>query len=135
MHILWGFRRYIAEGSSTRWRQSNPNYRFSEKKKDETTTDENGYFEFPARFERHAVNILPQEFVAGQEITVTVDDQEVEIWSGIKRNRDENAEARGAPLSLLCELENETKLIHVNNQPFFTRCIWNVEPDVIDNGF
>lgn len=97
---------------------------------DETRTDENGYFEMPAVFERTVTKFLPQEFVARQVIEVNYNDQKIDIWSGVKRTSEENSEARGGKLEVSCELaQEELDLIEVNGSPIFSRCIWDVEPD------
>lgn len=103
-------------------------------KTDETQTDENGYFEFPAIYERSITKFLPQEFVAKQDITAHYNGQEIKVWDGIKRKPEENVESRGKPLLVECELLTEEKLIIVNNGPIHSRCIWNVEPDASRRG-
>jgi hypothetical protein len=107
----------------------------SRKKEDETVSDENGEFELPAIFERSILNVLPQEFAAGQEVVVHYENKEYRIWSGVKREPEENSESRGKPLAVTCELNSERKFIQVNNNPIFTMCTWDVEPDIIDTGF
>ncbi len=97
---------------------------------DETTTDENGYFEMPAIFDRVLLaKILPMEFAVPQEIFVYVDGKEFDIWSGVKRERQENAESKGKPLIVECDLERERKPIDVSGGFVFSRCTWDVEPD------
>lgn len=107
----------------------------SKDKTDETRTDENGYFEMPAVFERTITKFLPQEFVAKQVIVVDYDNQQYDIWSGVKRTPDENAEARGESLEVSCELTQEKNLKQVNHSPIISRCIWAAEPDQSDTGF
>ncbi len=101
----------------------------NKKTNEEAYTDENGYVEFPSRFERSVLNILPREFAAGQAIDVYVDGKEYTIWSGIKRNTGENAEGNGAPIDLRCELTKKREFITVNRQTFYTQCDWKVERD------
>lgn len=108
---------------------------YQKKETDRTRTDERGYFEMPARFERSISSLLPQEFAVGQLVTVTVNDVDYVIWDGVKRIRDENSEARGKPLIVTCDVENELKAIEVDGQPFVTKCIWDVVPDKVDKGF
>lgn len=102
---------------------------------DETTTDEKGYFEFPARFERSIAAVLPQEFVVGQSIFVTHESNEYKIWAGVKRKKYENSETDGDPIKLTCELEQEREAIFVKNQSFITQCKWNVTPNELKTGF
>jgi hypothetical protein len=104
-------------------------------KTDETVTDENGYFKFPAMFERTITKHLPMEFVASQTIVVFHDGKEHKIWSGVKRNPNENIEARGKLLVVTCELNSEKKFVQVNNSPIISLCMWDVEPDIINTGF
>lgn len=102
---------------------------------DETTTDKDGYFEFPGIFERAVTKFLPQEFVVSQEITVVHNEKNYRIWVGVKRKPEENAEAKGRPLIIDCELNSEKRFIQVNGGPIMTFCTWDVEADVIDTGF
>jgi len=96
---------------------------------DETTSDENGYFEFDAKFTHSLTSMLPQEFAASQKINVHYDGKTYEMWSGVKRVPEENSESRGKPLVVECELSSEEKLIKVNRSPIFSLCTWDVEPD------
>jgi len=96
---------------------------------DETTTDENGNFEFEAQFTRTITKFLPQEFVASQVILVHHEGKEYEMWAGVKRKPEENIESRGKPLIVKCELNSERKVIEVNSSPIISLCTWDVEPD------
>lgn len=96
---------------------------------DETTTDKNGMFEFPAVFSRTITKYLPQEFAVSQEIVVHYDGKEFRMWSAVKRKPEENTESRGKPLVVECELHREETMIKVNNSPIFSLCTWDVEPD------
>ncbi len=97
---------------------------------DETTTDEKGYFSMPAVFDKVILaKILPMEFSVSQQIYVYHAGEEYKIWSGVKRSREENAESRGKPLIVECDLARETELIEVNGGPIFSKCKWDVEPD------
>lgn len=107
----------------------------SGEKTDEAVTDAHGFFEFPAVFERTITKFLPQEFVVKQEIFVHYNQKKYEIWAGVKRKPEENAESRGKALIVECELNSEKKFIQVNNSPIISLCTWDVEPDVIDTGF
>lgn len=101
----------------------------SRDKVDETYTDENGYFEMPAVFQRTITRFLPQEFTATQHIVVHYMGDEYKMWSAVKRDPSENAESKGKNLIVTCELNSEESLIKVNNSPIFTLCKWDVEPD------
>jgi hypothetical protein len=104
-------------------------------KVDHTYTDDKGYFEMPAVFQRTVTKFLPQEFVAKQDIVVQYNGNSYDIWSGVKRTPEENAEARGEPLNVQCELNSEKSFKQVNNSPYISRCTWPTEPDDIDTGF
>lgn len=97
-------------------------------KTDYTYTDENGYFEMPAVFQRTVTKFLPQEFVANQDIFVDYMNKNYRIWSSVKRTPEVNSESRGKDLVVECELNSEETLITVNNSPIFSLCKWNVEP-------
>lgn len=96
---------------------------------DETLTDERGYFEFPAMFERTVTKFLPMEFVASQKMMVQHQGIEYEMWNSVKRKREENTESRGKPLVVVCELNSEEKSIVVDRVPIHSLCVWDVEPD------
>lgn len=96
---------------------------------DETSTNENGYFEFPAVFKRTVAKYLPQEFASKQEIVVHYKGEEYRIWSAVKRKPEEGIESRGKPLVVQCELNSEETMIKVNNSPIFSLCTWDVVPD------
>lgn len=98
-------------------------------KKDETTTDENGYFELPPMYERTVTKLLPMEFAASQSIMVILKDKEYEIWSSVKRSPEENSESKGKKMNVTCELLSEERSFMVNRVPIHTRCVWDVEID------
>jgi hypothetical protein len=72
----------------------------------------------PALFVRSIAKYLPQEFVVGQSIKVVVGDKEDQIWSGVKRKKEENTESRGEPLIVTCDLSNKKEIIRVNGSVF-----------------
>ena len=96
---------------------------------DETTTDEDGHFHFPAAYERTITKYLPQEFVSDQDIYVHYNGQEYHMWSSVKRSPDENTESRGKPLVVSCELNSEETMIFVDRVSIFSLCTWDVVPD------
>jgi 5-hydroxyisourate hydrolase-like protein (transthyretin family) len=100
---------------------------------DETVTDEKGYFEFPAvHRNNYAGNILPMEFVVSQLIMAHHEGKEYEMWAGVKRKPEENAESRGKPLVVSCELGlEELNYKGVNGSPITSLCTWDAEPDPI----
>lgn len=99
-------------------------------KVDETTTDNRGYFKMPAVYDRSiAGKILPMEFSVPQQIFVYVDEKEYEIWSGVKRKREENSESSGNPLVVKCELSGEQKIVSVSGGFVSSLCTWDFTPD------
>jgi hypothetical protein len=98
---------------------------------DETTTDENGYFEFSAVYRNNYAGVLlPMEFVVSQLIVAHHEGNTYEMWAGVKRKPEENAEARGKPLLVSCELGLEEKYyIWVDGSPINSLCTWDVESD------
>jgi len=69
------------------------------------------------------------EFAVSQVILVHYKESEYKMWSGVKRTEEENAESRGKPLVVECELNSEEELITVNRSPIFSLCKWDVESD------
>lgn len=98
-------------------------------KADETTTDKSGRFEFKPIFERTITKFLPMEFVVSQQIDVYYKGAKYEMWSGVKREPDENTESRGEPLIVECELASEEQLKIVNGSSIFSLCKWDAESD------
>jgi mRNA-degrading endonuclease HigB of HigAB toxin-antitoxin module len=98
-------------------------------KVDETRTDQQGYFEMPAVFQRTVTQFLPQEFVANQEVVVDHQGKKYRVWSAVKRNPGEDSEARGKPFIVRCELNSAERGLIVDRSPIHTLCLWDVEPD------
>jgi hypothetical protein len=98
---------------------------------DETTTDENGYFEFsPVYQEKSLLGFLPVEFAIKQDIIAFKSGKEYGLWSAVKRSKKANSESRGKPLVVTCELTlPERNYITVENGPIFSLCTWDVEAD------
>lgn len=97
---------------------------------DETTTDNNGYFALPAVIQRKVfTGLIPAEFVVPSEIHVTYQDTEYFIWTSTKRKPEQNAENRGKPLIVQCELTNEERGFFISGTPITTICIWDAEVD------
>ncbi|UZJ45655.1 DUF4198 domain-containing protein [Marinimicrobium sp. C6131] len=94
-----------------------------EPQQDRTTTDENGYFTFPAAFERSIMNrALPIELVIAQGIYVETEGEVKKIWSNSKREPEENAELGGQPINLSCELTNDMKITRQYGSIMNTLC-------------
>ena len=97
---------------------------------DETSTDEHGYFTMPAvRQKSILAKLFWMDFGVSQEIHVIHEGMKHEIWSGVKNDPAENAESRGKPLVVSCELTRERSMITVNRGTIFGKCTWDVEPD------
>lgn len=99
-------------------------WEWNDLKEDSTTTDDDGNFEFPAVFERSVTRLLPVELVIAQGLYVNVDGKETQFWSNSKREPEENAEFRGKPISLMCELTNEMKIYEDFGSIMRTLCTW-----------
>lgn len=97
---------------------------------DETFTDEEGYFSMPAIWERNLLSrVFPMEFVVPQEIVVEYKGVQYDIWSSVKRTREENSESHGKPLIVQCELSDPERSFRSKGTFFSTRCTWDVEID------
>ncbi|MDF1642537.1 DUF6795 domain-containing protein, partial [Thalassolituus oleivorans] len=84
----------------------------------------------PAVFDQSFLGkFLPGEFVAPQQIFVKYEGEEYKIWEGVKRTKEENAEARGQALVVLCELSSEHEPIIINGGFYFTQCDWGAVSD------
>ena len=105
-------------------------------KSDEARTDGQGHFSMEPLFDRSVIGkILPMEFVVSQQMVLLYQGSEYKIWTGIKRSPEENAEARGKPLVVSCELSQEERNIDVEGSYYLTRCSWDVEPDAPRGGY
>ena len=89
---------------------------------DSTTTNENGYFEFPAVFEFSIARFLPIELVIGQGLYVVIDGEEKKIWSNSKREPEENAEYGGKNFNASCDLDAEERLVKDYGSLMVTKC-------------
>lgn len=93
-------------------------------KEETTTTNDEGEFEFAAIFERSITRFFPSELIIGQALYVVVEGQEKKFWSHAKWRPEENSEFRGEPISLFCELTNESKLNEELGSAMLTLCTW-----------
>ncbi|MCC5865553.1 MAG: carboxypeptidase regulatory-like domain-containing protein [Wenzhouxiangella sp.] len=72
---------------------------------DETTTDEDGFFRFPAVTGNSlTARLLPHEPSVRQRIMAHHPTGPIEIWLARKGNYDDNGELQGRPLRVLCDL-------------------------------
>lgn len=93
---------------------------------DTTVTDQNGYFEFPALYERSiGQKVLPIQFAVSQVVTIDYQGNSYEIWVTTKMSTEENSELDGISLDLTCELSNEMKTYRVSGPILGTICTWN----------
>ena len=96
------------------------------KNSDETRTDRDGRFSFPAIYERHPIRLLPAEFNTAQYLTVHYQGEEFAFWVANKREAEENVELGGIPLELNCELSDDLKLTHFDlASTVRTVCTWD----------
>lgn len=93
-------------------------------KEDSTTTDINGYFEFPAIYEKSITRLLPVELVIAQGIYIIDNGEEKKIWSNSKREPGENAEFNGRPIAMSCEITDELKIHKEFGSRMRTLCKW-----------
>lgn len=101
-------------------------WEWRELQQDKTTTDENGYFTFPAVFERSIMNrALPIELVIAQGLYVEIDGEIKKIWSNSKREPEQNAELGGQPINLSCELTDEMRITRQYGSIMNTLCTWS----------
>lgn len=101
-------------------------WEWRELRQDRTTTDENGYFTFPAVFERSIMNrALPIELVIAQGLYVETNGETKKIWSNSKREPEENAELGGQSINLSCELTNDMKITRQYGSIMNTLCTWS----------
>jgi len=99
-------------------------------KTDYTVTNAQGKFTMPAVWDKNIVGtFLPMEFAAAQEVFVYFENQEYQIWRGMKRQKEENTESNGEKLNVQCELDSEFVFKSVNGNKFKTRCTWAAEAD------
>jgi len=99
-------------------------WEWSSLQEESTITDETGYFEFPAVFEKSASRLLPVELVIAQGLYVVDGDEEKKIWSNSKREPEENAEFNGRSINLICELTNEMEIYKDFGSRMRTLCSW-----------
>jgi len=99
-------------------------WEWNELKEDVTTTDEQGYFEFPAVFEKSITRMLPVELVIAQGLYVEESDGETKIWSNSKREPEENAEFDGRPIEMKCEMTNDMEIHKEFGSRMRTLCTW-----------
>jgi hypothetical protein len=93
-------------------------------REEQTQTDHEGYFEFPAIFGSSISRFLPVEIVIAQGLYAIVEGEEMLLWSNSKRTAEENAEFNGRPISLLCELSNEMEINREYGSQMYTLCNW-----------
>lgn len=99
-------------------------WEWKELQEERTTTDNDGYFTFPAAYESSVTRMLPIELVIAQGLYVVVDGEEQKIWSNSKRNPEQNSEFQGQPISLVCELTNEMRITREFRSRMHTLCEW-----------
>jgi len=69
--------------------------------------------------------MFPIELVIGQQLTVSINGEEKEIWTNSKRDPEENSEYAGKHFSAECELTDEEVLIEKNGSLMVTVCKLN----------
>lgn len=82
---------------------------------DEVSTDENGYFSFPEKFESSVWAFFPHNPSIIQFVKIQVENNEYQAWGFQKGNYDVNGELDGKPMKLLCDLDSP-KVTHKVNE-------------------
>ena len=98
-------------------------WEWQEKREDRATTDADGWFSFPPVFESSLTRLLPVELVIGQSLEVLVDGKPKSIWSFAKRKPEENAELKGKPIVMRCELTQDSKARRESGAILSTMCV------------
>jgi hypothetical protein len=91
-------------------------------REERTVTDDEGYFDFPAKFEYSILRLLPAEIVIGQGLYVVIDNEENAFWIYSRRSPEENAEYQGRPIDIMCDLNDETVVIKDSIARMVTLC-------------
>ncbi len=104
---------------------------YNKKQYDETVTDEDGNFHFPAIYRTNIIGkFLPMQFVVNQKITAYKNDVEYLVWEATTMDSNANYEARGKALIVSCKLSlEEEDYIRINGNLIYSHCTWDVEPD------
>lgn len=73
-----------------------------------TVTNSDGSFKLASITRKKGLSsLLPQQFAAGQSVTITVGEQVYEGWIFTKMDSAPNAENNGKPLRFVCDLSKE----------------------------
>ncbi len=99
-------------------------WEWNELKEDFTTTDDKGFFEFPAVYEKSITRMLPVELVIAQGLYIVENDEELKFWSNSKRDPEENSEFDGQPINMMCELTHEMEIHKEFGSRMRTLCKW-----------
>jgi hypothetical protein len=91
-------------------------------REDRTRTNARGEFSFPAVFESSVSRLLPVELAVAQSLYVKGSGEEEMFWVNTKRRPEENAEYKGHPISLACELSREMKITREFGSIMSTMC-------------
>jgi len=97
-------------------------WEWNKRNSDESVTTDDGVVSFPAMFESSMSRLLPMELVIGQQLSVQINGEEKIFWTNSKREPEENAEYGGAKFQLVCELNDEEKLIEDYGSLMVTIC-------------
>lgn len=92
---------------------------------DSTETDCHGNYHLPAITSSSNLPLLPAEFNAEQEMTVSIDGMTTLIWNTIKPEPGENTELNGLPLILTCDVADEPRFEHLLLNSIETKCRWD----------
>lgn len=100
-------------------------WNWQSEKEDETMTDADGRFQFPAVYERSLVRLIPAEFVVAQSLTIYYESKEFPFWINSKREIELDSELAGRNLDFRCELTNDMEIHKIDVlSTLHTLCKW-----------
>jgi hypothetical protein len=91
---------------------------------EESVTDAEGRFRFPAKLSSASLSILPREFNAFQKLVALVDGEEVLLWETVKADPVDKGELEGADLNFTCDVADPLRFEHLLLNSIETRCRW-----------
>jgi len=83
-----------------------------------------GNLKFPAVYESSLTRLTPMELVIAQSLHAKVDGEEFMFWVNTKFDPKENAEFKGRPTVLTCDLSKEMKTTREFGSIMYTLCTW-----------
>lgn len=97
---------------------------WQKEQRDQTTTDNQGRFEFPAMLDRSVMRYLNGRFTSIETLEVEYNGQRYMIWKMSKTSSEENSEFNGKPMELSCELNAEPEIRFIGRHGVDGLCVW-----------